>query len=320
MVICPRCGSDLLFADGKIECKNKHTYEIDSNIPLLYIEDENPLKITDKVKLFYEENPFPNYDDTDNVGTLTKKASNGIFARLLQEQIAYQAKVLEVGCGTGQMTNFLATVNRRVIGVDMSVSSLKLGQSFKEKNSIDNALFYQMNIFKPIFKPETFDYIICNGVLHHTYNPYKGFQSILSLLKKGGFVVVGLYNKYGRKITDIRRSLFSVFGDSLDFLDPNMRGKSMNKTKKKTWFLDQYKNPNESEHTLTEVINWFRENKVEFISCIPKLDFWSSLNDKDRLFENNETPNTVNIGGNQLKQLVMGSREGGLFIVIGRKK
>ena len=35
-----------------------------------------------------------------------------------------------------------------------------------------------MNLFKPCFKPEQFDVVLCNGVLHHTADPWGGFQSI----------------------------------------------------------------------------------------------------------------------------------------------
>ena len=62
--------------------------------------------MTEIVKQFYEQTPFPNYDDLDNHRALLEKARSGLFARLLNEQIPY-ARVVEIGCGTGQLTNFL---------------------------------------------------------------------------------------------------------------------------------------------------------------------------------------------------------------------
>ena len=64
--------------------------------------------VTDIVKQFYEAHPFPNYDDHDSLESLLKKSRRGIYARLLAEQIPFNSRVLEVGCGTGQLTNFLA--------------------------------------------------------------------------------------------------------------------------------------------------------------------------------------------------------------------
>ena len=59
------------------------------------------------VKSFYEENPFPNYDDIDSEWSLREKAEQGVFARLLDDQLPANAKVIEIGCGTGQLSNFL---------------------------------------------------------------------------------------------------------------------------------------------------------------------------------------------------------------------
>ena len=45
--------------------------------------------VTTTVKSFYEETPFPNYDDFDNVGWLVEKARKGVFAKLLDDQIPF---------------------------------------------------------------------------------------------------------------------------------------------------------------------------------------------------------------------------------------
>ncbi len=87
--------------------------------------------VTDTVKAFYEETPFPNYDDLDSRESLQQKARIGVFARLLDEQLPPEVIVLEVGCGTGQLTNFLAiNWRRRVIGADLCMNSLGSGQGF----------------------------------------------------------------------------------------------------------------------------------------------------------------------------------------------
>ncbi len=52
-----------------------------------------------------------------------EKARDGLFARLLNEQIPYDARVVEVGCGTGQLTNFLSIAHRSVLGVDAFAST-----------------------------------------------------------------------------------------------------------------------------------------------------------------------------------------------------
>ncbi len=96
---------------------------------------------------------------------------------MLDESIPYNSTVLEVGCGTGQLTNFLGISCRRVIGTDMCLNSLRLAEDFRREHGLDRVRFVQMNLFKPCFKPEQFDVVLCNGVLHHTADPCGGFQS-----------------------------------------------------------------------------------------------------------------------------------------------
>ena len=104
------------------------------------------------VKSFYEETPFPNYDDLDGRESLQTKAKRGVFARLLDEQIPRPALVLEAGCGTGQLSNFLGmNWGRTVIGADLCLNSLRLAKSFRDRCSIANAQFVQMNLFRPPF-------------------------------------------------------------------------------------------------------------------------------------------------------------------------
>ena len=102
-----------------------------------------------------------------------------------------------MGAVLGQLSNFLSVANRTIIGVDMCINSLLLAQKFKVMNSLDNVHFAQMNLFRPCFKPNSFDLVISNGVLHHTSDPYRAFESISRLVKPSGYIMIGLYHKHG---------------------------------------------------------------------------------------------------------------------------
>ena len=91
---------------------------------------------------------------------------------------------------------------RRVVATDLCLNSLKLGEEFRGKHGLDRIAFLQMNLFRPAFKPGAFDVVLCNGVLHHTSDPLGGFRGLAPLVKPGGYVVIGLYNVYGRLLTD----------------------------------------------------------------------------------------------------------------------
>ncbi len=323
--ICPACGGNMNIAGNNFKCLScNNEYQCDSGIPLFFClnnTEDSKKDVTHAIKSFYEENPFPNYEDLDSPWALREKAQKGIFARLLDDQIPHGAVILEVGCGTGQLSNFLGmSWGRTVFGTDICLNSLKLGNDFRERNQIDNVAFLQMNLFRPVFMPDSFDLVICNGVLHHTSDPFGGFQSISNLVKKGGFIIVGLYNKYGRIPTDIRRFLFQVFGNRFHFFDSRLRDKILSNMRRHIWFMDQYKNPHESKHTIGEVLSWFDRTGFEFTNSIPKCTTFVPFSPDEKLFKANPRGTDLDHFVVQLALLLNAGREGGFFLMIGCKK
>jgi len=184
-------------------------------------------EVTLKMRKFYEEYSFPNYNLIDSPSALMEKARKSVFADQLHRQLPAGCRILEVGCGTGQMTNFLSMAGRWAVGMDMSHASLSLGHGFARRFSLNNARFVQINIFDFPAKAEQFDLLYCSGVLHHTGAPEKAFATILKALKPGGYVILGLYNTYGRLPTDLRRLIFRLTGGRGRFMDHVLRGKSI---------------------------------------------------------------------------------------------
>ena len=325
LLCCPGCGADLRLGLDELACSAcELRFPIEGEIPRLFLPNDWEASrddITESMKAFYEETPFPNYDDFDSVASLVEKARRGRFAQLLDDQVAPGSRVIECGCGTGQLSNFLSISNRTVFGVDMCVNSLALGQAFKERNQLGRVNFMQMNLFRPIFKPGTFDLVISNGVLHHTSDPLLAFETISTLVKPGGHILVGLYHQYGRLTTDLRRLIFNLSKDRLTFLDPNLRkgGLKEGSGKWKAWFLDQYKNPHESKHTISEVIGWLDKIGFEFVTSIPRSKPFQPFEDSDPLFEHEPPGNAFERVLAELKMIRGGSREGGFFVVIGKR-
>jgi len=319
---CPACRGDLELIDKEIRCLSCYKlFQVEEGIPMLFWPNQwdNPEKdVTEIVKAFYEKSPFPNYDDFEDIGDLVEKAQNTFFANLLNQQLPFNIRVLEIGCGTGQMSNFLGVAKRYVFATDMCLNSLKLGEEFRRKNGLDNVGFYQMNLFKPIFKDESFPVVICNGVLHHTGDPFGGFKTIARLVKRKGYILVGLYNKYGRLITDLRRIIFKITGDRFKFLDPRLRDRI--DKRKESWFLDQYKNPHESKHTIGEVLEWFDKTGFDFIYGIPNPKAFEGFDLDDNIFKPHPKGNRFDHFITQLQLFFNGSKEGGFFIMIGRKR
>ncbi len=321
---CPLDGHDLTW-DQAAENLNDglHTYPIRFGIPFLFaprpMSTANGEDVTEIVKEFYEETPFPNYDGLDSRDIFRQKAHASVAAQLLDEQIPRTAKILEVGCGTGQMTNFLAmSWGRTVVGSDICLNSLKLAGGFRDRFSINNAHFVQMSLLQPFFKEHTFDVIISNGVLHHTGNAAAGFRSIVPMLKPGGHVVIGLYNWLGRLPTLWLRALIERVGSTAALLDSRMRCEH-DVGRRKAWFMDQYKHPHETKHSIDEVMGWFETAGIDFVSCIPTIGD-TEFSNSTKLFEPQPRGTYLDRLSTELELLLSGGVDGGLYIMIGRKR
>jgi len=123
------------------------------------------------------------------------------------------------------------------------------------REGLSNAHFVQMDLFKSCLRAEVFDYVFSNEILHHTANAFGGFQDLCRVLRPGGFIVIGLYNTYGRLLLDLRRLLFRISGDRLTWLDYFVRRKTLGDGEKRIWFLDQYRNPHELKFSVHHVLS-----------------------------------------------------------------
>jgi len=274
---------------------------------------------TNKVTNFYKESPFPNYASNDDKHSILIKGNKNYLSSKFKNFVGYGKIILEVGCGTGQMANYFAIgTNNKVVALDSTIESLRLASNFSKKNNINNIEFVNADIFDDVLKDEFFDFIWCNGVLHHTKDPYGGFKILIKSLKKEGYILIGLYNKIGRIRTFIRRYLYKILGNKiLEILDPTLRNLKNNDDEKKAWVRDQYLHPVESSHTLDNVLDWFDKNNIDFINSIPSCDFSEIYDD---LFMKTSKGNFFSRFINQLFMIFnnLGS-DGGLFIVIGKK-
>jgi SAM-dependent methyltransferase len=300
------------------------SYPIENGIAKLFVPESATLAsgpgVTEMVHQFYEETPFPNYDDIDNVRALLEKGRAGTFARLLNDQIPFGASVLEIGCGTGQLTSFLAIANRAVLGTDICWNSLNLAEQFKREQGITRATFAQMNLFRPALKNDFFDVVISNGVLHHTSDCRAAFGTINKLVKPGGYLIVGLYHWYSRKLVHYpRRQLVRWVPALAPVLDPHF-AKIRSQPKHDAWFRDQYEHPHESCHTIDEVLEWMAEDGLDFINSVPKPNGGVALSSDETLFEPRSTGSGWSRFISQLAHVPSGYREGGFFIMIARRR
>jgi 2-polyprenyl-3-methyl-5-hydroxy-6-metoxy-1,4-benzoquinol methylase len=310
LLACPACGGQL----SSLRCQLCGLQYLEPDgIPDLRIRHSDAR--TEKVREFYLQAPFPGYPPRDSLGALRARAGRSDFAQLLDRSIDGDASVLELGCGTGQLSLFLATAGRRIVGADLSRASLQLAHDAALRYLLPNVRFIETDLRAPGLRKSAFDVVIASGVLHHTPDPRASFASVVSLAKPGGVIVLGLYNAFARIPLRLRRAVHRLTG--VVPFDPVLHDRKAEPARREAWLRDQYQHPEEHRHTLSEVQGWFRENGVEYLRAYPSPLF--SEEPPQSLFQPLEDDWPFE---NVLSQISWASSlggEGGLFITVGMK-
>src|SRR5262245_27052232 len=179
-LICPACNGPLT---TEWLCKGCGArYEAPGGILNLRIAGDARV---DLVRRFYEHAPFPGYAECDSLSSLRAAAERSKFAQLLDQAIPGNAEILEIGCGTGQMSLYLARADRLVIGADLTRPSLELAAAAADRFNLDRVLFVETDLHRPGLRAGSFDVVYSSGVLHHTPNPRAAFACIAQLARPG---------------------------------------------------------------------------------------------------------------------------------------
>jgi cyclopropane fatty-acyl-phospholipid synthase-like methyltransferase len=101
-------------------------------------------------------------------------------------------RVLEIGCGEGYGSNYLAGFSGSVIAIDYDASAIEHAKSKYHKK---NLAFRQMDIKNLGYLKEKFDTVCCFQVIEHIENTDRFLNDIKQLLADGGVFIVSTCNK-----------------------------------------------------------------------------------------------------------------------------
>jgi 2-polyprenyl-3-methyl-5-hydroxy-6-metoxy-1,4-benzoquinol methylase len=100
--------------------------------------------------------------------------------------------VLEAGSGAGRFTEVLVESGANVVSFDYSTAVDANANNQKQKAPTNLHLF-QGDIFNIPLHESSFDKVICLGVIQHTPDPERAFESLARYVRPGGQLVVDIY-------------------------------------------------------------------------------------------------------------------------------
>ena len=177
--------------------------------------DRDEDDVSQAVRAQYEENPYPRWIE----------AGPPVQPIILKDTPPEKVPdVLVAGCGTGLSTIEFARQMRhaRILAIDLSLASLSYAKRMAEKFSIGNIEFAQADIMMVGSIGRQFDFVDASGVLHYLADPWAGWRILLSLLRPGGVMQVGLYSESARQNVVAARQLIADRGYRPDLRHPQL--------------------------------------------------------------------------------------------------
>jgi 2-polyprenyl-3-methyl-5-hydroxy-6-metoxy-1,4-benzoquinol methylase len=115
------------------------------------------------------------------------------LAEKLQKKLGRSIKIMDVGCGVGNMSIPLASQGNEVLGIDIDTPTILKA---RELNPFTNALF-EVRTIDDVSKSKYFDLILCCEIIEHLNDPDSFLASVVSHLKNSGILVISIPNGYG---------------------------------------------------------------------------------------------------------------------------
>jgi SAM-dependent methyltransferase len=156
-----------------------------------------------EVRNFYESHPYPApLDNLDRYRELYRDPNRRRALSLLlwpARQPPPDRKILVAGCGTSQaVVHAMREPDAQVTAIDISEASLGHTRDLQRKYELRNLDLRRLAIEDVGGLGQTFDEIVCTGVLHHLPDPDLGLRSLGAALAQDGALHIMIYAAYGR--------------------------------------------------------------------------------------------------------------------------
>lgn len=126
--------------------------------------------------------------------------------------------ILDIGCGTGRWAKYISPRVKFIECIDPAEDAVRAAQKFTK--DCGNIRITKAGIDNIPFADESFDFIICLGVLHHVPDSGDALIKAVSKLKKNGFILLYLYYNFENRgvffktifaFSDFLRTIISKF-------------------------------------------------------------------------------------------------------------
>ena len=129
--------------------------------------------------------------------------------------------ILDLGCGRGRNSIYLAKEGFHVIGIDTSISALKHAKTWSKTKALNDMIVLRASMTRLPFVSQTFHAVISVSVIHHARirDIKKTIEEICTVLKDNGLFLANLLStkdyryRQGEKLEDGTFRILEDFGE-----------------------------------------------------------------------------------------------------------
>ncbi len=199
---CPNCKLFSLTREKEQILCNSCDFTNKINVPLRYLQNS------------YHDNWALQWNEFSEVQLDSfNKTTLSLDRLLLQSNVGKvffkNKRVLEVGSGNGRFTEILLSLGASVVTVDYTSA---IDANLKNNISKGNVIFLQADLFQLPIKKNSFDIVICYGVIQHTGNNEKAINELMKYNNEEGIISIDTYSnelKYYNPFIYLIRPFFS---------------------------------------------------------------------------------------------------------------
>ncbi|MBP6334790.1 MAG: class I SAM-dependent methyltransferase [Bacteroidia bacterium] len=181
--IFPKTGEPLTLKNGHLESPSGKVVPVIKDIPR-FVEQEN---YASAFGLQWKAFRLTQLDSNNQMNLSQER-----LERCLGYPISglNGKNLLEVGCGAGRFTELLVKSGASVHSVDLSVAV----EANKENiGDVPNFQIAQASVYELPFPENSFDVVVCLGVIQHTPSSEKTIEELWRMTKPGGLLVIDHY-------------------------------------------------------------------------------------------------------------------------------
>jgi len=234
---------------------------------------------------FQAEIPSVYYSDKSEEDFLAYRANAEYMYRNLFKfppEMFLGKKLIDFGAGTGENTVYLANWGSNCTLVEMNDLaqdiSKKVFQKYTDNFNDHDFILSSIFDFEQPELYEKFDIVHCRGVLSHTADKKRAFDTIVKYLKPGGYLIFGDPNKVGGFQNMLQRFTIYNFAKTWEemiavseklFKHDIDRSQKYNKRTRNTIIFDRWVVQRQDDPSIKEVLEWFETNDLSFYSAYP---------------------------------------------------